>query len=99
MSYEFLFFVLFLVGLLMQSSFFSQPSASGLLVFMGQDTAKNGRTLCFVGGLGLSVMFLGVELFLVVFTIVCCAIAYISVCLSRSAQSPGQSEQLLVGHC
>ena len=76
MSYEFLFFVLFLVGLLMQSSFFSQPSASGLLVFMGQDTAKNGRTLCFVGGLGLSVMFLGVELFLVVFTIVCCAIAY-----------------------
>lgn len=75
MTYEIICLAIFFLGLLMQYQMAAQLLASFPLGFSVEDTAKHGRPLCFVGGLGLGVLLLGVELFLLVFTVGCCAIA------------------------
>ena len=69
MTYEIICLAIFFLGLLMQYQMTAQLLASFPLGFSVEDTARHGRPLCFVGGLGLGVLLLGVELFLLVFTV------------------------------
>lgn len=77
MSYELILAVIFLAGLSLQSRAVYGLEGEGALGFLGKDLHKTGRTMCFVGVLGLIVMLVGVEIFLAIFTIVACLIAYI----------------------
>ena len=77
MSYELICLLAFLAGLSVQFQSVYRADGTGLLGFLGQDAHKTGRSLCFVGLLGLCVLLMGVEIFLAIFTVVACLIAYV----------------------
>jgi signal peptidase I len=77
MSYELILTFVFLVGLMLQFHVIYHPSGTGVLGSLGKDLDKSGRSLCFVGVIGLAVLLLGVEIFLAVFTVLACVIAYV----------------------
>ena len=77
MSYEFICALAFLAGLSLQFKAIYCADGTGLLGFLGKDAQKTGRSMCFMGALGLAILLLGVELFLALFTIVACVIAYV----------------------
>lgn len=81
MAYELIFLCVFLTGLAMQHQTVVHILGSDGIGLVKQDVSKSGRAWCFVGGLGLGVMLMGVELFLVVFTVGCCLISYSYRCL------------------
>ena len=76
MTYEIVLIVVFFVGLSLQSRAVFSSDGQGLLGFLGHDLDKTGRTLCFIGLLGMSVLLLGVEVFLVFFTLIACVVCY-----------------------
>lgn len=76
MSYELILAFVLLIGILLQFHVVYNPNGTGVLGFLGKDLDKQGRSLCFVGLIGLAVLLLGVEIFLALFTLLACGIAY-----------------------